>query len=124
VRYIVAHWRGELGIVQSSPLNGVALFLVLALMGVFIVPATIIGLLGSASALWTIVFGLLGFFVLCMGWSIVGIFRCGLRYSFDEGNGLAHRIFGSAVAVAALVVSVFLVSGIAAMVNDFNNLAY
>jgi hypothetical protein len=108
--YIVDHWRGRFGLLRSSLLNGVAIYLVLTLggAGVGMLLKSVVGasrfdmLAGSPVA----VFGVLAVFILWLLWAVVGVFRCGVRNAFDTANTKARRIGGvAAIAGVVLVVS-------------------
>jgi hypothetical protein len=84
-KYILAHWRGELGLLRSWLVNGVAVYLVLILggAGLGMLLKSVVGasrfdmLAGSPVA----VFGVLAVFVLWLLWAVVGILRCGTARS-------------------------------------------
>ena len=94
--YLVAHWRGELGLLKSLFANGVAGYFLLILLGLIFQTAT-----GPTPLLF---YGFLGCFLLWASWAYVGIFRCGKRYALDRTKSLSRRISGVAVATGSLIV--------------------
>jgi hypothetical protein len=109
--YIVAHWRGRLGLLRSCFVNGIAVYLALLLggagLGMFL--KSVIGasrfdmLVGSPVA----VFGVLAVFAVWLLWAGVGIFRCGTRNAIDRSNTMTRRM-GGVVAVATALFVAFL----------------
>lgn len=109
-RYIIAHWRGELGLARSFILNGIVLYLLLVVgggaVGLFIEhlsPRTF-GILNGSQP---VVFALLAAFMACMVWACVGILRCGVRYVFDRSKLPAYRLGGMIAVVGVLLVAYF-----------------
>ena len=94
--YLVAHWRGELGLLKSIFANGVAGYFLLILLGLIFQTAA-----GPTPLLF---YGFLGCFLLWASWAYVGIFRCGKRYALDRTKSLSRRISGVAVALGSLIV--------------------
>jgi hypothetical protein len=100
--YIVAHWRGRLGLVRSSLLNGVAIYWLLILL-IFIITSTI----GGADSPLFVYTGA-GVFLLWGIWAGVGIFRCGARNAFDKTNSTGRRIGGVVAVAGAVLVASFM----------------
>lgn len=105
-KYILAHWRGELGLLRSCFVNGVAVYLVLILGGAglgmllkSVVGASRFDMLAGTPVT---VFGVLAVFVLWLLWAVVGILRCGTRNAIDRSNTTARRIGGTAAVAATL----------------------
>jgi hypothetical protein len=102
--YIVAHWRGQFGLLRSCFVNGVGGYLLLVVAS---------GILGGAVAegpalshrvlqALSLYGGLLAFIVWSI-WALVGIFRCGARNAFDRTNATARRVGGAAAIAGALL---------------------
>jgi hypothetical protein len=98
--YIVAHWRGRLGLLKSCLLNGVGVYCLLVLVSM------IIG--GRVAQSWTLAYAVLGVFVLWGIWAGVGIFRCGARNAFDSTNTKIRRIGGVAAIAGVVLVASFM----------------
>jgi len=102
--YIVAHWRGQLGLLKSCFVNGIAGYLLLVVATAILSraaveePALSYGVLRAASLYG----GLLAFIVWSI-WALVGIFRCGARNAFDSTNTTAKRVGGAAAIAGALL---------------------
>jgi hypothetical protein len=110
-QYIVAHWRGRLGLLKSCFVNGIAVYLVLLLGGAglgmllkSVVGASRFDILAESRVA---VFGVFAVFALWLVWAGVGIFRCGTRNAIDRSNTTVRRI-GGAAAVAAALFAAFL----------------
>ena len=98
--FIVAHWRGQLGLLRSCFINGVVGYLLL------VVASGILGRAyseGPALVNGALLYGGLIAFILWSIWALVGIFRCGARNAFDRTNGIARRIGGVAAIAGALL---------------------
>ena len=105
--YIVAHWRGQLGLLKSCFVNGIAGYLLLVVATAILSraavegPALSYGVLRAASLYG----GLLAFIVWSI-WALVGIFRCGARNAFDSTNTTAKRVGGAAAIAGPLLAAV------------------
>jgi hypothetical protein len=83
--YIVAHWRGHLGLLQSAQLNGLVIYFVL----IFV---SSIPIASVQSYLFR--YALLGVFLLWGIWAGVGILRCGARNAIDKANTKGGELAG------------------------------
>jgi hypothetical protein len=98
--YIIAHWRGRLGLLQSVLLNGVAgYFLIIALL--WAISATPARSSQISVYAWAVVL------VLWSIWALVGIFRCGGRNAFGDLSSKARRVAGMVAIVGAVLVGFF-----------------
>jgi hypothetical protein len=102
--YILAHWRGQLGLLRSYLLNGVAIFVVLLL-----VSAAALEFLPRSGPEQIFIYAWLVLFTVWAVWACVGIFRCGVRYTFARQNGIVRRL-GGLIAMATVIVYVWFVS--------------
>ena len=109
-KYILAHWRGELGLVKSSLLNGVAVYLALLLAGAalgllaqYVFGDPVAAFFKSPVFIGAVMIVLLIF----MLWALVGAFRCGVRNLLDCTNKVTSRIGGAAVMIGVVLVAVF-----------------
>jgi hypothetical protein len=100
-KYMLAHWRGELGLLQSCLLNGVAVYCLLLVL-VFVIIKS-----GGADS-QILVYAGAGVFLLWGIWAVVGIFRCGARNAFDRANTKIRRIGGAAAIAGVVVVAWFM----------------
>jgi hypothetical protein len=98
--YIIAHWRGRLGLLQSLLLNGVVgYFVIIALLwGISATPA---GSSRISVYAWAVVL------VLWSIWALVGIFRCGGRNAFGDPSSKVRRVGGVVAIVGAVLVGFF-----------------
>jgi hypothetical protein len=97
--YIVAHWRGRLGLLRSALLNGVIAYFILVAIALTV---------GRVSDSQILIYGVKGVFVLWAIWAGVGILRCGARNAFDTANTKARRIGGVAAIVGVVLVASFM----------------
>jgi len=97
--YIVAHWRGRLGLLRSALLNGVAAY--------FLLVATVL-MVSRVSNSQILAYGMAGVFVLWIIWAGVGILRCGTSNAFDNTKPMARRIGGLAAIAGVVVVAFFM----------------
>jgi hypothetical protein len=74
-KYILAHWRGEQGLLRSTLLNSVIIYFVLVL-GLVV--------MGKVTNNQISVFTGLAVCLLFLIWAFVGMLRCGTRYAFDK----------------------------------------
>jgi hypothetical protein len=108
--YILAHWRGELGLWKSSLVNGVLFYFVLLLASFLAIMAarTIFGdSTRHVAESPVVVYGLVAMFVIGLVWSLVGAFRCGVRNATNKRNRTASRVGGVAVIIGVLAVAFF-----------------
>jgi hypothetical protein len=104
--YIVAHWRGKLGLARSTSLNGVALYLALILGGVG-VGALLRRTLGETRANEIsnnpiAVYAVLAIYLILIGWASIGIVRCGVGFAMSKNAPLSRRVLGGLSALAAM----------------------
>jgi hypothetical protein len=102
--FIVAHWRGELGLLRSCFVNGVVGYLLLVVASGILGRAVADGpaLVNRALQAISLYGGLIAFIVWSI-WALVGIFRCGARNTFDRTNAIAIRVGGVAAIAGALL---------------------
>src|SRR5689334_12923459 len=86
-RYVVANWRGELGLAATCLVNGV--------IGYFLAVAAVT-VLGAP---------LLVLFIAWFIWAGVGVFRTGTKAAFTPGNAPIRRIAGALALTGLLVVA-------------------
>jgi hypothetical protein len=96
--YILAHWRGHLGLARSSLLNGLTIYLLL------VVGLVVLGSIAQVQS-QIITFGLLVIFLIWAIWAGVGIVRCGIRYAFNRGNSTSYRLAGIAAIIGVAIVA-------------------
>jgi hypothetical protein len=95
--YIIGHWRGRLGLIKSSLINGIGGFSLLCIVSLIVdhgfgfIPYTMIGLF----LVWSI-------------WACVGIFRCGARYAADNSKSIIVRGTGIISMSVIVVIAWFL----------------
>jgi hypothetical protein len=113
IKYIVAHWRGQQGLIRTCLLNGIALsILIVVVTSVGVIAGSYItvmmgGVRGTEEQMAdAMVFRSELVFVplvlIIRTWQCVGTFRCGLRNLCGRTNPIAMKFGG----VAALVLGV------------------
>jgi hypothetical protein len=114
-KYIVAHWRGEQGLLKSCLLNGVVGYLILACtyMGVFFTVVFATANRWSSDDpgrvydhSWTVIS------LIYMLWACVGIIRCGSRYLLEPGADRTRRIQGIVGITWAAAIAVYTIAKI------------
>jgi mannose/fructose/N-acetylgalactosamine-specific phosphotransferase system component IID len=104
--YIVAHWRGRLGLLRSSLLNGVVVYCLL----VFIIVSSGKAFFYTGATV----------FLLWWIWASVGIFRCGGRYTFDRANTTVRRIEGVAAIAGVVIVGAYMARDVSISLGRFS----
>lgn len=107
-KYISAHWRGEQGILRSSLINGVLLYVILV--------TGLVSLSTGPSGQLTVLAGLV-VFLLWLTWASVGILRCGARNALDRANAKISRLGGLVAIIGVLLGAFFSVKD---MIRLFN----
>jgi hypothetical protein len=93
ISYIKAHWNGKLPWWKTVLVNGVLLYLLF--VALFVSLADYIN-----------VYVGIAFFAIYFIWALVGMFRCGWRIAFTDGNSILRRLGGWTTMVVSVVVFV------------------
>lgn len=91
IPYIKAHWNGQLPWWKSVLVNGLLLYALFVAFSVSL-------------ADYINVYVGLSFFVVYFIWALVGMFRCGWRMSFTDGNSILRKLGGWATMAFSAVV--------------------
>ena len=97
-KYLLAHWRGEHGLLRSSLLNGALIYII-----IFVALASLGQIMNNSSFTFTGV----AIFLLWSVWASVGIFRCGIRNIFDLGRKTSSRIGGAVAIISVMIFVIF-----------------
>jgi hypothetical protein len=98
-RYVRAHWSGELSLLTSVFVNGLAIYAVLV--------AAFVGL-GQVVKYPAFVYAGLIVFLLWAVWSGVGIFRSAIRTYRSNESSLLRRIWAVCAMIGVLAVGAFI----------------
>jgi hypothetical protein len=114
-KFIIKHWRGELGLRASALLGLLApipMRIVAAIVAISLV-MLVIGFGGPAANMllarkhlaYTSSYTMMGILAIEGIWLIVGIFRSGTRNAANESNTKSQRLAGVATAAWAVVIA-------------------
>jgi hypothetical protein len=108
-KYLLSHWRGQQGLLQSCLLNGGVLYFLVNQAWIYVVFSMMVlalpwerhdpgPLMARSFAVGALLY---------MVWACTGIFRCAARNAFNQMNTKARRIGGVGAIAWGIVIALY-----------------